>query len=85
MTGETVTIWAGKHGPYLVTRDKKGIVLLEESIDLIEEAEKVQAKFARAISWLLRDLVGEYDPEDRDALIDAIISRFGSKSVSAYA
>lgn len=78
MTGETVMLWAGKHGPYLVTRD-------QVSIDFLEKSVKVQAEFNETIIRLLGGLVSRYDPEDRDALIDAIITRFGSSSVAAYA
>lgn|GEM_PF-1263776 len=79
MTAETVTLWVGAHGPYVVKRER-------EWIDVLETSRKVRADLTETISRLLRGLVvGECDPADRDALIDAIISRFGSSSVAAYA
>jgi hypothetical protein len=53
----------------------------------LETSRKNHAELMEKVSTLLQGLVvGEYDPADQDALIEAINARFvGSSSVSAYA
>lgn len=79
MTSEMVTLWIGGGRSYLVSRDK-------EKVDILEKSMEARAGFMEIVSRVLQDLVvSQYDPADQDAIIDAIIARFGSSSVAAYA
>lgn len=79
MNAMTAVLWVKGRQFYTIKVDR-------EMIDLLEASVEVHKECVRAVSKMLENfVVGELDPADRDALIDAIIVRFGSSKVMAYA